>query len=130
MVDAESIAAAFTGLKTAYDITTGLLQFKGGTEFQDKIIELQRIIVAAQQDTFAAQSTQAELLERVRELEKQVAQFETWETEKQRYKLNDFGERSLISLKNRKEMANHRIICALAAIKKGTSLSSNSKIAR
>jgi hypothetical protein len=40
-----------------------------------------------QEQILSAQQEQAALLERVRELEKQMADLETWETEKQRYEL-------------------------------------------
>jgi hypothetical protein len=48
------------------------------------VIELQEKILAAQQ-------TQAALVESVSHLEKEVARFETWETEKKRYALKDYG---------------------------------------
>jgi len=40
---------------------------------------------------FTAQSRYAAAVEEIRDLEKKLAKFENWETEKQRYKLTDFG---------------------------------------
>lgn len=91
MADVGSIAAAYTGLKTAYDLTTSFLKLKLSAETQSKVIELQGVIVAAQQDAFVAQTAQTALLKRVDELEQQIAEFEAWEAEKQRYQLTDFG---------------------------------------
>ena len=87
MVDPASIQAAAGSLKAAADITVGLLKLSLGTEAQAKIVELNREIIAAQSSAMAAQSDQFTLIERIRELEKQIAQFETWNAEKQRYEL-------------------------------------------
>jgi len=44
-------------------------------------------VLAAMQGAIAAQTREAALLERVSELEKEVASFEKWNTEKDRYEL-------------------------------------------
>jgi hypothetical protein len=56
------------------------------------LIELNGLILAAQNSALTTSLDQAQLLERINTLEKQVASFETWETEKQRYELADYGE--------------------------------------
>lgn len=91
MVDIASIQAAAGSLKAASDIISGLLKLKIGTEVQGKVVELQREILAAQSSAMAAQTDQFSLLERVRQLEKQIAEIEAWESEKTRYQLTDFG---------------------------------------
>jgi predicted ferric reductase len=40
---------------------------------------------------FTAQSRYSAAVEQIRDLEKKLAEFETWEAEKKRYKLTDFG---------------------------------------
>jgi hypothetical protein len=58
---------------------------------QVKAVELTREIMSAQSSALASQSAQFAMVERIRELEQQLMQTETWTTEKQRYKLTDFG---------------------------------------
>jgi Zn finger protein HypA/HybF involved in hydrogenase expression len=66
------------------DVAKGLKDMNDAAVRNAAVIELQEKI-------FAAQSQQKALIERVRELEKRVTEFETWESEKQRYQLTDFG---------------------------------------
>ena len=49
-------------------------------EFQSKIIDANNAV-------FAAQEERSSMLERIRELEKQVADFEEWKTKKEKYEL-------------------------------------------
>jgi hypothetical protein len=85
------VAEVFAGIgaiKTAFDIAKGLKDIDDATRRNAAVIELQEKILTARE----AQST---LLERISELEKKVASFETWESEKQRYELKDVGRGSL-----------------------------------
>lgn len=91
MVDIASITAAVTGLKTAADIAKSMIGLKTESEIRAKVIELQSVILAAQSSALAANSDQFALLERARELEGELASVKAWESEKQRYKLRDFG---------------------------------------
>lgn len=91
MVDIDFISAALSGLKTASDITLSLLQFKSGSDVQAKAVEINRIILAAQRDAFAAQAAQSALVQRISDLEKEITRLETWGAEKQRYVLTDYG---------------------------------------
>ncbi len=45
-------------------------------------------VIELQEKIFAAQATQTALLEQVGELEKEVADFEAWEADKQRYEMS------------------------------------------
>jgi hypothetical protein len=81
------VAEVFAGLgalKTAFNMAQGLQDIHDAVARDRAVIELQKEILAAQ----AAQSA---LIEQVRDLEKKVAGFETWDTEKKRYRLTDFG---------------------------------------
>jgi len=81
------ISETFAGLgifKTLYDSAKALKDINDATVRNGAVIELQEKILSAR-------DAQTALLERVGELEKEVARFETWETEKKRYKLTDFG---------------------------------------
>jgi hypothetical protein len=81
---AAELIAGLGAIKTAFDLAKGLKDIDDATRRNAAVIELQEKILAAQ----AAQSA---LVEQVGELEKQVAGFEAWEAQKQRYQLKDFG---------------------------------------
>lgn len=48
-------------------------------------------VIELQEKILSAREQQTALTERIRELERRVADFETWNTEKQRYELVDIG---------------------------------------
>ena len=82
------VAEVFAGIgafKTLFDTARSLKDMNDAVVRSAAVIELQEQILSAR-------AQQIELIERVRELEREVAQFKTWETEKQRYKLKDFGQ--------------------------------------
>lgn len=81
---AAELLAGLGAVKTAFDIAKGLKNIDDAARRNAAVIELQEQILSAQQ-------AQAALIERIGDLEKEVARFETWETEKQRYKLTDYG---------------------------------------
>ena len=87
MVDMAAVSGLAASLQLAAEITKGIIGLRDATVIQDKVIELQRVILSAQSSALAAQSHQFTLLERVRTLEKQVANFEAWDAEKQKYEL-------------------------------------------
>ncbi len=80
------VAAEFlTGLgafKTMFDIAKGLKDTNDAAVRNAAVIELQEKILGAQ-------AQQTALIEQVRQLEEQVAGFETWQAEKSRYELKD-----------------------------------------
>jgi uncharacterized coiled-coil DUF342 family protein len=81
------VAEVFAGLsavKTAFDLAKGLKDIDDAARRNAAVIELQEKILAARE----AQST---LLERISELEKKVASFEAWDSEKQRYELKSLA---------------------------------------
>lgn len=78
------VFAGIGALKTAFDIAKGLKDIDDAARRNAAVIELQEKILYAQQ-------SQSTLVERVHDLEKEVASFEQWEAEKKRYALTDFG---------------------------------------
>ena len=86
-MDMSVITAAVTSLRMAGDIATGLMSLKTLSDVQSKAIELNAKIIEAQNRIFEANASQMSLVERVRELESQLAQMQDWESQKQRYKL-------------------------------------------
>lgn len=86
-MDIGSIAAAVSSLKAASDIAKGLLSLHTAAEVQSKALELNQALIDAQHQIFAANAAQSELIDRVRELEGEIARMKNWDAEKQRYKL-------------------------------------------
>src|SRR5438045_1906145 len=89
MVDVSAIAAAINSFKAAKDIAESMIGLRDAAAFQGKLIEFQSKIIDANNAAFAAQEERSALLEKIRELEQEVANFEAWETEKQRYDLKE-----------------------------------------
>ena len=78
------VFADFSAAKAAFDIAKGLKDLDDRTRRNAAVIELQEQILAAQAEQAAA-------IERIRHLEKQVADFEAWDAEKKRYELKNIG---------------------------------------
>ena len=91
MVDLMAIAGLVSSLKAATDISKTMVGLRDAAMIQSKVIELQGVILAAQQSALSAQSDQFAMLERVRELEKQIAQLEAWDAEKAHYELRELS---------------------------------------
>jgi hypothetical protein len=64
-----------------------LIETRDLVKFGDTFRKMHGEILAAMQGAIAAQTREATLLSRVSDLEKEVASFETWDAEKQRYEL-------------------------------------------
>lgn len=90
------IAGAFGGLKTAADLTQGLLALKTDAAVSGKAVELNRVIAEVQQQPFTAQANHAAQTSRIRELEAEVVNFKNWEQEKQRYQLHQLVPGTLV----------------------------------
>src|SRR5688572_10662357 len=80
---------AVTALKGAGDIAQGLSKLNTLAEVQSKAVELQQIILAAQASALAAQAEQFALLDRMRQLEKELTEVKAWQAVKQNYELKE-----------------------------------------
>lgn len=78
-MDLTAIQAGLSSLKTAFDITKGLIDLGTATEINGKIIELQRVIIAAQ-------TAQEEMAGEIKRLKDRIAHMQEWSAEKERYK--------------------------------------------
>lgn len=76
--------AGLSAIKTAYDLAKGLKDMDDAAHRNAAVIELQQKILAAQRE-------QADMAQRIGELEAEVASFQAWDAEKKRYDLKDFG---------------------------------------
>ncbi len=95
MPDMSMIAGVFSSLNAATNITKAMIGLRDAALIQEKVVELQNVILAAQQNAFAANEERATLIERVRQLEEDVRRLETWETEKQKYELKQLDAGAL-----------------------------------
>jgi septal ring factor EnvC (AmiA/AmiB activator) len=89
MTDAATIAAGFQSLKAAFEIGKALLNLGISAEVQDRIREMNEKILTAQESAIASRDYQSALLKQIGNLEEQIADFETWETEAETYQLKE-----------------------------------------
>ncbi len=92
MPDIALIQGAITGLKTAGDIAKSFLELKSISDIQGKVIELQSAILSAQSSALAAQGEQSLMVQRIRDLEEEVADAKAWKETEQRYQLDEIGK--------------------------------------
>jgi len=83
--------AGLSAFKSMYDMAKALKDINDATIRNGAVIELQEKILAAREH-------QTTLLERISELEKEVASFEAWETEKQRYELKEVAPGAFVQV--------------------------------
>jgi hypothetical protein len=118
MVDVAAISGALSSIKAAGDIANAMLRLHDAKALQDKTIELNRAILSAQHDAIPANAAQSELVARVRELEREIAELKSWEADKSRYQLTDIGC-GVVALAIKENMRNgeafHRICADCAA---------------
>jgi hypothetical protein len=81
------ISGALGALQSASNIIKSLAGLRSDSERSAKLIELQSQIMSAQTSAIQANTAQTALIDRVRQLEAEIACLETWSTEKQRYEL-------------------------------------------
>lgn len=103
-------------LKSAADVAISLSKLHTMAEVQAKAIELQQIILSAQSSALEAQSEQFTLLDRIRDLEKVLAEVKAWETEKNKYQLeaivNGRGRENVYAYSTKEGIEPAHKICA------------------
>lgn len=95
MVDMTAIGGIAASLNAATQIAKKLVGVRDFNLLGEAVLKLQGEIMSAQAAALTAQSDQFTLLQQIRELERRVADFEAWETEKKRYELVELFGRSL-----------------------------------
>lgn len=97
IVDLTTISEAVASLKTASEIAKTIKSLVGtkDTVAQEHIAKLYDAILTAQGSAISAKSDQLSLLQRISDLEKKISDFETWDSEKQRYELKKVGSGSV-----------------------------------
>jgi hypothetical protein len=92
MVDISAIGAALSALTAAKDIGEAMIGLRDEAAFREKLIEFQSKLIDANNGVFAAQDERSALIERIRQLEQKVADFTAWESEKEKYELQNLGD--------------------------------------
>ena len=86
MVIAE-ITEGLAGLKTALEILKVMKKSQASGQILTEVADLQTALIEVQHGIMAANQTHAADIERIRELEKEVAHLKAWGDEKKRYEL-------------------------------------------
>jgi hypothetical protein len=81
------ISAGLSSLKTMKDLVQGLNAAKTEAAINSVKIELQSLILEAQQGLFSAQEAQSASAHRIAQLEQEIMQLKDWSAEAQRYQL-------------------------------------------
>lgn len=79
------VGEAMAGLSVFKSLLNGA---KGLKDLNDAAVR-NAAVIELQENILTAQAAQAALIERIRELEEEVARLETWKAEKQRYQLTE-----------------------------------------
>lgn len=88
---AANAGAGAVAFKTASEGLVALKQLVTGPG-AGKVSEVQAALIEAQQSAIQAHFAHSAQIDRVRALEAEVARYEIWNTEKQRYELKDLGD--------------------------------------
>ena len=105
-MDINILNGTIISLKTAYDITKGIIGLKNSTEINAKVREIQDILFTAQNNALSAQAAQSTLIEEKRTLEEEIRRLETWNTEKQRYQLTNLWDTGVVAYALKESMSN------------------------
>jgi len=91
MPDLALISTAFQTINGLKTIAEGLMAAKDLAAVSGKVIELNGKIIEAQSLIFEIQQNGTALVQRVGELEKEITDLKSWDTEKQNYELKQVG---------------------------------------
>ncbi|NOX66588.1 MAG: hypothetical protein GXO85_12575 [Chlorobi bacterium] len=81
----EYLPQALSSLSAARVIAKSFLDLRDLAQINSKVVELQDIIMAAQEKVFAAQEDKSLLAAKVQELEEECTRLKDWSTEKEKY---------------------------------------------
>jgi hypothetical protein len=89
------ITSAIQSTKTALELVKAARGLSNYSELLTAVTEVQIKLTDAIASELGSQEKQAELLERIRELEKRLSEFENWDAQIQRYELFAFETKAL-----------------------------------
>ena len=88
-MDITLIQGAISSMSSITEIAKSLIELKSISEVKAKSIELLSVAVEAQERALAARKDQASMIEEIDHLKKELMRRETWDSEKERYVLQD-----------------------------------------
>ena len=91
VADSNPISKTLSTLQSAYSLAKNIADLDEVHAVKVQIGELLAQILSAQESAMRSQERESALARQVHELEQRIAQMETWNAEKQRYQLTDFG---------------------------------------
>jgi predicted nuclease with TOPRIM domain len=91
MPDLTAIAQGLSALKAIKDIGEAMIGVRDAAAFRERQIEFQGKIIEAQDAIFSIQQERSSLIEKIGELEEEIANLKKWDTEKQHCKLVEVG---------------------------------------
>lgn len=89
------LTLGFNALKAALQIAKEAKDLTDSTAMRSKIIEMQGLIIEAQSGAIDAREAHSTQVQRIHELEEEVARFKAWDGEKERYRLENICEGSV-----------------------------------
>jgi len=92
MTESNVVKNTLSTLQSAYRLTKDIADLSGAQADAANISELQSQILSAQESALISQQRETELVQENQQLKSQIAELSSWETEKHRYKLTDFGD--------------------------------------
>lgn len=89
-MSASTLLTYAKGLEAIGGLVTTILRLGNTAESQQKLLELNSVILAAHESAFRAQAHESALLEENGTLKEELRSLSKWEEEKQRYQLHSF----------------------------------------
>ncbi len=91
MAGPNPVSKTLATLQSAYGLAKNIADLDEAHAIKVQIGELLAQILSAQESEMRSQERESALARQVHELEQRIDQMETWNAEKQRYQLTDFG---------------------------------------
>lgn len=91
-----AITGTWESLKVATGLGKAVMDLKIEGEVREKVIAMRDALLDAQQRMFEVQASQMEMMEKVRKLEEELAKYQGWEREKERYALHQTEAGALV----------------------------------
>jgi hypothetical protein len=87
----EYLPQAISSLSAAGGIAKAMLDLRDFAKLNEKVIELQQCIIAAQSQVLSGQTEQTTLAARVKELEQECMRLKDWSAERENYACKQIG---------------------------------------
>lgn len=96
MADMSTIGAVVTSFNLAKDMAKAMVGLRDAQLMQAKVIELNTQIFDALDKALTAKQEHAALVERIRDLEKEIVGLKAWDTENENYELRNLAGASVV----------------------------------